>query len=62
MQFVTRLAGVAALASAIVLAAIPVASAQYPDRTVTILVPFAAGGTTDVVARIMGDAMSRIIK
>ena len=38
------------------------AQAQYPERTITILVPFAAGGTTDVVARIMSEPMSRILK
>ena len=38
------------------------AQAQYPDRTITILVPFAAGGTTDVVARIMAEPMSRTLK
>lgn len=44
------------------LAAMPAAKAEYPDRPITIIVPFAAGGTTDVVARIMGDPMSRILK
>lgn len=44
------------------IAAMPAAKAEYPDRPITIIVPFAAGGTTDVVARIMGDPMSRILK
>lgn len=44
------------------LAAMPSAHAQYPDRTITIIVPFAAGGTTDVVARLMGEPMGRILK
>ncbi len=30
----------------------------FPDRTVTLVVPFAAGGSTDVVARIVAEAMS----
>ena len=30
-------------------------SADYPNGPVKILVPFAAGGPTDVVARILGD-------
>jgi tripartite-type tricarboxylate transporter receptor subunit TctC len=35
------------------------ASAQsFPDRSITMIVPFAAGGSTDVVARIVGQKMS----
>jgi tripartite-type tricarboxylate transporter receptor subunit TctC len=42
------------------LAAPGLASAQaYPSRTVTIIVPFAAGGPTDTVARLLADAMGR---
>jgi tripartite-type tricarboxylate transporter receptor subunit TctC len=39
-----------------------VARAQtYPARTVTIILPFAAGGSTDVTARIIGQYMSRVL-
>jgi tripartite-type tricarboxylate transporter receptor subunit TctC len=31
---------------------------EFPDRSVTLVVPFAAGGSTDVVARIIGQKMS----
>jgi tripartite-type tricarboxylate transporter receptor subunit TctC len=39
------------------------ASAQeaYPQRPITMIVPFAAGGPTDVIARIVGDHMSRTL-
>ncbi len=39
-----------------------IARAQtYPSRPITMVVPFAPGGTTDVVARIVGDHLSRRI-
>jgi tripartite-type tricarboxylate transporter receptor subunit TctC len=37
------------------------AAAQYPTKPITIIVPFAAGGPTDVVARLIGDRMSRTL-
>lgn len=36
----------------------PAAAQQFPDRPVTMVVPFAAGGSTDVVARIIGQKMA----
>jgi tripartite-type tricarboxylate transporter receptor subunit TctC len=39
-----------------------IARAQaYPARTITIILPFAAGGGTDVTARIIGQYMSRVL-
>jgi tripartite-type tricarboxylate transporter receptor subunit TctC len=37
------------------------AQAAYPERTITIVVPFAAGGPTDIISRIMGEHMSRTL-
>ncbi|MSO92854.1 MAG: tripartite tricarboxylate transporter substrate binding protein BugD, partial [Rhodospirillales bacterium] len=34
---------------------------SYPTRPITLIVPFAAGGPTDVVARIVGEHMSRTL-
>jgi tripartite-type tricarboxylate transporter receptor subunit TctC len=34
---------------------------NFPTRTITMIVPFAAGGTTDVTARIVGEHMSRTL-
>jgi tripartite-type tricarboxylate transporter receptor subunit TctC len=36
-----------------------VAAQQYPTRPVTMLVPYAAGGPTDTVARVTGQAMGK---
>jgi tripartite-type tricarboxylate transporter receptor subunit TctC len=49
-----------ALALALVVAAAPAALAQdYPARTVKVVVPFPAGGTADVMPRILTDWLSR---
>ena len=50
----SMLAGLAALAAP------PLARAQsgFEGRTVTVIVPFPAGGSTDVVARVLADRLS----
>src|SRR5690349_12125804 len=49
----------AALAFLAVLAVAPPTRAEdYPSRTVTIVVPFPAGGPTDELARLMGNGLS----
>jgi tripartite-type tricarboxylate transporter receptor subunit TctC len=51
---------VLALAAAALL--VPAAGrAAYPERPITLIVPFAAGGPTDVVARIVAEHMSRTL-
>ena len=49
-----------ALAALVLTAAPSVAQAQgYPTHAMTVVVPFPAGGPSDVVARIVAEAMSR---
>src|SRR3546814_3716359 len=35
------------------------AHADYPERAVTVVVPFSAGGNTDTIARIVSDHLSK---
>lgn len=37
------------------------AQTDYPKRNITVIVPFAAGGPTDVIARIVGEHMSKTL-
>ena len=37
------------------------AQSDYPSRAITLIVPFAAGGPTDVISRIAGEHMSRTL-
>ena len=47
------------LAAALVMAAAPAFGQAWPNKPVTMIVPFAAGGPTDLIARIMGDRMGK---
>jgi tripartite-type tricarboxylate transporter receptor subunit TctC len=68
MRFSTRLAGLLSLAALglVVLAAVGLVSTSpkvhaqtYPSRAITVIVPFPAGGPSDVVARIVTEHMSK---
>src|SRR5215467_689606 len=37
------------------------ARSEFPDRPITMIVPFAAGGPTDTIARIVGEQMSKTL-
>ena len=58
MKILKAMLGLTAAAAVSLLAG--VASAQtYPERTITMVVPFAAGGPTDTVARLVAESMSK---
>jgi len=57
-----RLATASALAAALVgLAAAPATAQSYPSRTVTVIVPFPAGGSVDGVARILVQKLNETV-
>jgi tripartite-type tricarboxylate transporter receptor subunit TctC len=53
-SIITALAATAALALSSA-----AALAEYPERSITIVVPFSAGGPTDTVTRLVAEAMSK---
>jgi tripartite-type tricarboxylate transporter receptor subunit TctC len=58
----TRRAGLAALMTAVSIAALGTVRGQdYPSRNVRVIIPFAPGGVTDIVSRIVFDAMAKIL-
>ena len=62
MRTSTRLLGLACAAAFGMCAAASGAHAQtYPSRSITVIVPFPAGGPSDVVARIVTESMGRTL-
>lgn len=50
-----------AFAAALAFLAGAASAQQYPTKPITVIVPFAAGGPTDVIARIVGESMSKTL-
>jgi tripartite-type tricarboxylate transporter receptor subunit TctC len=51
----------AVLAALIAVAPLPAHAQQWPSRPIRMIVPFAAGGSTDVAARLVGEQLSRTL-
>ncbi len=52
---------IAALAVASVVMPLSAQAQQWPSRPIQVIVPFAAGGSTDVAARLIGQQLSRVL-
>ncbi|SFC03570.1 Tripartite-type tricarboxylate transporter, receptor component TctC [Polaromonas sp. OV174] len=58
-QFALRSLTAALVLGSGLLASVPAAAqAAYPSKPITMIVPFSAGGTTDILARIVGQALT----
>src|SRR5215471_18213078 len=58
----TKWHGLPALLALIVVAPIPAVAQDWPNRPIRFIVPFPAGGSTDVAARVIGEYLSRSLR
>jgi len=56
------IAAAVATTTGALLASASTLAADYPDQTITMVIPFSAGGPTDTIARILAQTMSKSLK
>jgi tripartite-type tricarboxylate transporter receptor subunit TctC len=52
LRKITKIAGVAVIGLTAMAAS---AAAEYPERPIKLIVPYAAGGSSDIVGRLVGE-------
>lgn len=57
-----RLSSLIAFAALLIVPALPAAAQDYPSRTVRVIVPFGAGGPTDVFTRAIAEELNKSLK
>src|SRR6202051_3507406 len=57
-----RIFGALLTTTALLLWPAPAAAQDYPTRTIRLIVPFPAGGPNDIIARVVGQRMSELMK
>ncbi len=62
MRADTKHAAALAAFAAMMIAIAPASAADYPDHPVKMIAPFAAGGPSDIIARILADKLSASLK
>ena len=50
-----------AIAGALLATAVPAVAQDFPNKAITMIIPFAAGGPTDVLGRVVGQKMGEIL-
>jgi tripartite-type tricarboxylate transporter receptor subunit TctC len=61
MLRLNRLVALAAVSVLGTAAALPAYADGFPDHPITIVVPFSAGGTTDLITRALADSMGKVL-
>src|SRR5512140_2429578 len=59
MECVMRRLACAAALTASLIFCVNASAETYPSRPITLIVPFGAGGPTDVIARVLGQRMGK---